>query len=68
MCVLAVLCFSQVQAPIAVPAAEPKSKTECYGVFCLTYDLRAVSSLIINYICKIYNINMFIYIYMYVFV
>ncbi|GLT88815.1 hypothetical protein SLE2022_068240 [Rubroshorea leprosula] len=31
----------QAQAPIAVQAGEPKAKNECFGVFCLTYDLRA---------------------------
>lgn len=33
---------SEVQVP-AVKTLDPKSKAECYGVFCLTYDLRAVS-------------------------
>ncbi|XLT05873.1 hypothetical protein HN51_044622 [Arachis hypogaea] len=31
---------SQVQAP-AVQIQEPKSKSDCYGIFCLTYDLKA---------------------------
>ncbi|TXG49414.1 hypothetical protein EZV62_025289 [Acer yangbiense] len=31
----------QVQAPIAVQAVDPKPKNDCYGVFCLTYDLKA---------------------------
>ncbi|KAK4252967.1 hypothetical protein QN277_010811 [Acacia crassicarpa] len=31
---------NEVQAP-AVQTQEPKSKPECYGVFCLTYDLKA---------------------------
>jgi hypothetical protein len=31
-----------VQAP-AVQTQDPKSKPDCYGVFCLTYDLKAVS-------------------------
>ncbi|KAL1294997.1 malate dehydrogenase [NADP], chloroplastic [Arachis ipaensis] len=31
---------NQVQAP-AVQIQEPKSKSDCYGVFCLTYDLKA---------------------------
>ncbi|MED6135109.1 Malate dehydrogenase, cytoplasmic [Stylosanthes scabra] len=31
---------NQVQAP-AVQTQEPKSKSDCYGVFCLTYDLKA---------------------------
>ncbi|WRX12052.1 Lactate/malate dehydrogenase [Theobroma cacao] len=31
----------QVQARIPVEAESPKGKTECYGVFCLTYDLKA---------------------------
>jgi hypothetical protein len=35
--------LSQVQAPAAVEAEDPKNKPECYGVFCLTYDLKAVS-------------------------
>lgn len=44
------LCLSQVQAPVAVEQDDPKSKTnDCYGVFCLTYDLKAVSSLIVCY-------------------
>ncbi|XP_051130916.1 malate dehydrogenase [NADP], chloroplastic [Andrographis paniculata] len=30
----------QVQAPVAVNTEDPK-KPECYGVFCLTYDLKA---------------------------
>ncbi|KAK9187211.1 hypothetical protein WN944_018603 [Citrus x changshan-huyou] len=33
---------NQVQAPVAVELDDPKSKTnDCYGVFCLTYDLKA---------------------------
>ncbi|KAK7858882.1 malate dehydrogenase [NADP], chloroplastic-like [Quercus suber] len=32
---------NQVQAPVAVQNEEPKTKTECFGVFCLTYDLKA---------------------------
>ena len=39
-----VLLLSEVQVP-AVKTSDPKSKPECYGVFCLTYDLRAVSIL-----------------------
>ena len=35
---------SEVQVP-TVKTQDPKSKPECYGVFCLTYDLRAVSIL-----------------------
>ncbi|CAN4126572.1 unnamed protein product [Withania somnifera] len=31
----------EVQAPTVVQTDEPKKKTECYGVFCLTYDLKA---------------------------
>lgn len=31
---------NQVQAP-AVQTQDPKSKPDCYGVFCLTYDLKA---------------------------
>ncbi|KAI4352665.1 hypothetical protein L6164_006893 [Bauhinia variegata] len=31
---------NQVQAP-AVQTEDPKSKSDCYGVFCLTYDLKA---------------------------
>ncbi|XVF23493.1 hypothetical protein REPUB_Repub13aG0043300 [Reevesia pubescens] len=31
----------QVQTPIPVQAEIPKGKSECYGVFCLTYDLKA---------------------------
>lgn len=37
------LIISQVQTPIPVPAQDPKTKSECYGIFCLTYDLKAVS-------------------------
>ncbi|KAI8563578.1 hypothetical protein RHMOL_Rhmol03G0120200 [Rhododendron molle] len=32
---------NQVQAPVAVQSEEAKKKPECYGVFCLTYDLKA---------------------------
>lgn len=32
---------NQVEAPAPVQAEEAKKKTECYGVFCLTYDLKA---------------------------
>ncbi|KAM1124795.1 hypothetical protein TB2_040111 [Malus domestica] len=33
---------SQVQAPAAPAQTEdPKNKPECFGVFCLTYDLQA---------------------------
>lgn len=32
---------NQVQTPIPVQAEGPKTKSECYGVFCLTYDLKA---------------------------
>lgn len=35
--------LSQVQTPLPVQAEDPKGKPECYGVFCLTYDLKAVS-------------------------
>lgn len=35
--------LSQVEAPIPVQAEDPKNKSDCYGVFCLTYDLKAVS-------------------------
>lgn len=28
-------------APVAAKTGEPKSKSDCYGVFCLTYDLKA---------------------------
>ncbi|GAA0164262.1 dehydrogenase [Lithospermum erythrorhizon] len=31
----------EVQAPVAVDTAELKKQAECYGVFCLTYDLKA---------------------------
>ncbi|KAG7012923.1 Malate dehydrogenase [NADP], chloroplastic, partial [Cucurbita argyrosperma subsp. argyrosperma] len=27
-------------APVAAKTGEPKSKSDCYGVFCLTYDLK----------------------------
>lgn len=36
---------SEIQAPVAVKIDDPKKKAECYGVFCLTYDLKAVSIL-----------------------
>ncbi|PON98607.1 Malate dehydrogenase, NADP-dependent [Trema orientale] len=32
---------NQVEAPIPVQAKDPKNKSDCYGVFCLTYDLKA---------------------------
>ncbi|GAB4836389.1 Malate dehydrogenase, cytoplasmic [Ancistrocladus abbreviatus] len=32
---------SQIQAPGRLQTEDPKSKSECYGVFCLTYDLKA---------------------------
>lgn len=32
---------NEVQVPVAIPAEGPKSKSECFGVFCLTYDLKA---------------------------
>ncbi|OMO62786.1 hypothetical protein COLO4_32898 [Corchorus olitorius] len=35
------LYLSQVKTPIPVQAESPKGKSECYGVFCLTYDLKA---------------------------
>ncbi|PHT64307.1 Malate dehydrogenase [NADP], chloroplastic [Capsicum chinense] len=31
----------EAQAPTVVQADDPKKKNECYGVFCLTYDLKA---------------------------
>ncbi|KAL9998893.1 putative malate dehydrogenase (NADP(+)) [Helianthus debilis subsp. tardiflorus] len=31
----------QIQAPVGIDANDPKQKPECYGVFCLTYDLKA---------------------------
>ncbi|XP_076952286.1 malate dehydrogenase [NADP], chloroplastic-like [Bidens hawaiensis] len=31
----------QVKAPVGVDAKDPKLKPECFGVFCLTYDLKA---------------------------
>uniref|UniRef100_A0A7N1A4X7 Malate dehydrogenase [NADP], chloroplastic n=1 Tax=Kalanchoe fedtschenkoi TaxID=63787 RepID=A0A7N1A4X7_KALFE len=31
----------QVKAPVAVPAEDSRGKPECFGVFCLTYDLKA---------------------------
>ncbi|KAL8257770.1 hypothetical protein R6Q59_029811 [Mikania micrantha] len=31
----------QIQAPVGIDAKDPKQKTECFGVFCLTYDLKA---------------------------
>ncbi|VFQ62663.1 unnamed protein product [Cuscuta campestris] len=35
------LTSNEVQAPVAVSTEDPKKKPECYGVFCLTYDLKA---------------------------
>lgn len=32
---------NQVQTPVALPTQEQSGKPECYGVFCLTYDLKA---------------------------
>ncbi|KAF5467017.1 hypothetical protein F2P56_016890 [Juglans regia] len=32
---------NQVKSPVAVQDEDPKNKSECYGVFCLTYDLKA---------------------------
>ncbi|CAK9169247.1 unnamed protein product, partial [Ilex paraguariensis] len=32
---------NQVEAPVAVQTQDPKKKPECFGVFCLTYDLKA---------------------------
>ncbi|KAJ7974989.1 malate dehydrogenase [Quillaja saponaria] len=32
---------NQVQAPVPVQNEEPNNKNDCYGVFCLTYDLKA---------------------------
>lgn len=40
---------SEVQAPVAVKTEEPKKKPDCYGVFCLTYDLIAVSVFLCDY-------------------
>ncbi|KAG9139737.1 hypothetical protein Leryth_016672 [Lithospermum erythrorhizon] len=34
----------EVQAPVALDTAELKKQAECYGVFCLTYDLKALAS------------------------
>ncbi|XP_022865036.1 malate dehydrogenase [NADP], chloroplastic isoform X1 [Olea europaea var. sylvestris] len=31
----------EVQAPVTVNTEEPKKKPDCYGIFCLTYDLMA---------------------------
>lgn len=53
----------EVQAPVAVPTEDPKKKSECYGVFCLTYDLKAVSFLLcivlqdIDFIYVCYNLH-----------
>lgn len=35
------------EAPVAAvkKEEEPRKKPECYGIFCLTYDLKAVSIL-----------------------
>lgn len=56
--------FSQVEAaPVAAKTEEPKSKSDCYGVFCLTYDLKAVSSSILMEdlfrLLKMYNSTLF---------
>lgn len=32
------------EAPAAVKTEDLKKKADCYGVFCLTYDLVAVST------------------------
>lgn len=31
----------EVQAPVGLQIEDPKKKPECYGVFCLTYDLKS---------------------------
>ncbi|KAL4575252.1 hypothetical protein LXL04_022094 [Taraxacum kok-saghyz] len=31
----------KIQAPAGIDISDPKQKTECFGVFCLTYDLKA---------------------------
>ncbi|KAL2943287.1 Malate dehydrogenase [NADP] chloroplastic [Bienertia sinuspersici] len=35
------LAHFEVETPIAVPTRVQNNKPECYGVFCLTYDLKA---------------------------
>ncbi|KAK9283865.1 hypothetical protein L1049_012119 [Liquidambar formosana] len=32
---------NQIQAPVAAPTETPKEKADCFGVFCVTYDLKA---------------------------
>ncbi|KAB1211041.1 Malate dehydrogenase [NADP], chloroplastic [Morella rubra] len=32
---------NQVQAPVAVLPEDPNKKSDCFGIFCLTYDLKA---------------------------
>ncbi|XP_057979275.1 malate dehydrogenase [NADP], chloroplastic isoform X2 [Malania oleifera] len=32
---------NQVQAPATLPTEDPKAKADCFGVFCVTYDLKA---------------------------
>ncbi|KAJ8433318.1 hypothetical protein Cgig2_012886 [Carnegiea gigantea] len=32
---------NQVEAPVATPTKQESAKPECYGIFCLTYDLKA---------------------------
>ncbi|KAG2723413.1 hypothetical protein I3843_02G147600 [Carya illinoinensis] len=32
---------TEVKAPVIEQAEDPKNKSECFGVFCLTYDLKA---------------------------
>ncbi|GMG99447.1 hypothetical protein Nepgr_001287 [Nepenthes gracilis] len=32
---------NQIQAPVSIQTEQPNIKSECYGVFCLTYDLKA---------------------------
>lgn len=37
------VCWFHSEAPVAVQAQDQKIKPECFGVFCTTYDLKAVS-------------------------
>ena len=51
-----VLCFGQVEVLIAVEAAVPKLKFDSSDVFCLTYDLKSVSSPFLHCYIYIYTV------------
>lgn len=48
------LIFSEVQTPIAGHTGGKTSKPECYGIFCLTYDLKKVSVFFFVNFCSRY--------------